>query len=269
MDDLTDVGTASDVVVPETTADSTGPSEGSGFNPAWEPIKEKLGDPAFQLIQDELSKWDSGVNKRFETLNQQFSPYKELGTPEEIQVWKTVIQQLDADPVAVYEQLGKFLEENGRMPTREEVQEVQEDLEEGPRDPRVDQLMQSQQQLMQMIEDQQMAEIQAEADAGVQREVDDLVNSRGYSTEDMREIVSRAFLFSQQNPGKQITLAQAADGFDEMRNRILSTPRPSDSAPTLLPTSGGAPGNSQKRSVGELSREETQDLIASVLSQKS
>jgi hypothetical protein len=67
-------------------SDATGPENNSagGFNPAWEPIKEKLGDAAFQLIQPELSQWDQGVNKRFETISSQYAPYKDLGTPEEL-----------------------------------------------------------------------------------------------------------------------------------------------------------------------------------------
>jgi hypothetical protein len=59
----------------DVSQEATGPDSDSGINPAWEPIREKLGDAHFQLIQDELGKWDQGVNKRFETLNQQFAPY--------------------------------------------------------------------------------------------------------------------------------------------------------------------------------------------------
>ena len=83
----------------------------------------------------------------------------------------------------------------------------------------------------------------------------------------MKEIVNRALALSQQNPNRVVPLSEAADEFDSLRDRILSTPRPGDSAPKLLPTSGGNPGSGQQRSVGELSRNETQDLIASYLTQ--
>lgn len=272
MEDLTEEGTATDVVAPEAITESTGPDDSSaGINPAWEPIKEKLGDAAFQLIQPELSKWDQGVNKRFESLNQQYAPYKELGTPEELTGYKQIIQQMDSNPEAMYEALGNFLQETGRMPTQEEAQDIADELDdetETTMDPRFDELARGQEQIREFLEQQQMAEIQANADAELANEIEDLTNSRGYSKDDMREIVSRAAFLSSQSD-KIVPLSVAADEFDALRERILTTPRPGDSAPRLLPTSGGTANNAQNKSVGELSRNETQDLIAGLLSQGS
>lgn len=269
MDDLTTEGTADVIETPEVSVATTGPEDSSGINPAWEPIKEKLGDAAFQLIQPELAKWDQGVSKRFDTLNQQYAPYKELGTPEELTGYKQIIQQMDSNPEAMYEALGTFLKESGRMPTQEEAQEIADELDdeaEVAKDPRFDELAKGQEQIRQFLEQQQAAEIQAKADAELASEIEELTNSRNYSKDDMREIISRAaFLSSTSN--KIVPLSQAADEFDALRERILTTPRPGDSAPRLLPTSGGTPSNSQNKSMGELSRNETQDLIAAVLAQ--
>lgn len=269
MSDLIEDGTAGEVAVPETAIDSTGPEDNGGVNPAWEPIKEKLGDAAFQLIQPELSKWDQGVNKRFETINQQYAPYKELGSVEELQGYKQIIQQMDSNPESMYEALGNFLNETGRMPTQKEAQDIADELDDEPdyaRDPRVDELAKQQEQIKQFLEQQQDAEIRAQADAELAQEITELTTSRGYSQQDMQEILSRAaFMSSQSN--KIVPLAAAAAEFDSLRERILSTPRPGDSAPRLLPTSGGTPSNSTNKSLGELSRNETQDLIAGFLSQ--
>jgi predicted house-cleaning noncanonical NTP pyrophosphatase (MazG superfamily) len=271
MEDLTTEGTAEDVAVPEIAAETTGPEENGGFNPAWEPIKEKLGDAHFQLIQSELSKWDQGVNKRFETINSQFAPYKDLGTPEEIAGYKQIVQQMEANPEAMYDALGQFLKETGRMPTQEEAQDIADDLDDeaaGTEDPRLAELAKGQEEIRNFLEQQRVAEIQANADAELANEIEELTNARGYSKEDMKEIVSRAAFLSS-NSNKVIPLSQAADEFDALRERILTTPRPGDSAPRLLPTSGGTASNNQTKSMGELSRNETQDLVAAVLAQGS
>jgi hypothetical protein len=252
------------------TEEVTGPDTTGGINPAWEPIKEKLGDAAFQLIQPELSKWDQGVNKRFETINSEYAPYKDLGTPEEIQNYRNIVQQLDENPEAMYEALGNFLKENGRMPTQAEAQEIAEEVDvEGTStatDPRYEELAQSQEAIMQFLEQQQEYELQVQAETELNSEIQDLTNTRGYSQDDMQEILRTAAFLSSQTDDV-VPLSQAADHFDALRERILTTPRPGDLAPRLLPTSGGSPQSQQAKSVGQMSRNETQDLIAAFLSQ--
>lgn len=271
MDNLESDGTAVGSAVTETAVETTGPEDGSGFNAAWEPIKEKLGDAAFQLIQPELSKWDQGVNKRFESIHQQYAPYKDLGSVEELQGYKNIIQQMDSNPEAMYEALGNFLNETGRMPTKEEAQDIADELDdeaEVAKDPRFDELAKGQEEIRKFLEAQQEAEIQAKADSELASEIEELTSSRGYSKEDLREIISRAAFLSS-NSDKIVPLSVAADEFDALKERILTTPRPGDSAPRLLPTSGGSPNGTQNRSVGQLSNKETQDLIAGFLSQSS
>lgn len=252
------------------TTEATGPeSDSSGFNPAWEPIKEKLGDAHFQLIQDELKNWDQGVNKRFETINSQFAPYKELGTPEELSNARNIVQQLDENPEAMYEALGNFLRENGRLPSEKEAQGIAEEVADAESsaevtDPRIDELAKGQEQIKQFLEQQEQLAIQQEAEAELAKEIEDLESSRGYSKDDMQEIIRRAAFLSADSD-KIVPLSVAADEFDSLRERILTTPRPGDSAPRLLPTSGGNPATSQPKSMGSLSRNETQDLIAAFL----
>ena len=251
--------------------ETTGPEENSGINPAWEPIKEKLGDAAFQLIQPELSKWDQGVNKRFETLNEQFAPYKELGTPEELSNYKSIIEQMDSNPEAMYEALGNFLQENGRMPSKAEAQDIADEIDEetdSTYDPRIEEFAQGQEQIRQFLEQQQEYEIQVQAESELEQEISDLESSRGYSKDDMQEIIRTAAFLSSQSD-RIVPLSQAADQFDALRERILTQPRPGDSAPRLLPTSGGNASSVQNKSVGDMSRNETQDLVAAFLSQGS
>jgi hypothetical protein len=256
-------------------SDATGPENNNagGFNPAWEPIKEKLGDAAFQLIQPELSQWDQGVNKRFETISSQYAPYKDLGSPEELANYKQIIEQMDSNPEAIYEALGTFLEENGRMPSKQEAQELADDIDEQDGDnpsydPRIDELAQGQEQIRQFLETQQQMEIQAQAEQELSVEMNTIQKERNYSQEDMSEVIRQAAFLSSQSDNI-VPLSVAADQFDALRERILTTPRPGDSAPRLLPTSGGTPSSAANKSMGQLSRNETQDLVAAFLNESN
>jgi len=270
MEDLTEGTESVETLGGDISAEATGPEDNGGFNPAWEPIKEKLGDAHFQLIQSELSKWDQGVNKRFESINSQYAPYKELGSVEEIAGYKQIIDQMETNPEAMYEALGNFLKETGRMPSEAEAQDIADELDDdeqsGVKDPRIDQLAAQQEEIRSFLEAQQDYEIQQQADAELASEIEELTSSRGYSKDDMREIISRAAFLSQQSD-KIVPLSQAADWFDGLREKILTTPRPGDSAPRLLPTSGGTANNNQSKTMGDLSRNETQDLVAAFLAQ--
>ena len=268
MEDLTEGTAPAEDLGGDFSQEATGPEENSGFNPAWEPIKEKLGDAAFQLIQPELSKWDQGVNKRFETINEQFAPYKELGSPEELSNYRQIVEQMDSNPEAMYEALGTFLQENGRMPSKAEAQDIADEIDEesGPVDPRIDELAKGQEQIRQFLESQQEAEIQAQAESELNQEISDLESQGKYSKDDMQEIIRTAAFLSSQSD-KIVPLSVAAEQFDALRERILTQPRPGDSAPRLLPTSGGNASSLQNKTMGQMSRNETQDLIAAVLSQ--
>lgn len=275
MEDQNVDGTESDVGFDgNQPVETTGPETESvgGFNPAWEPIKEKLGDPAFELIQSELSKWDQGVNKRFETINSEYAPYKDLGSPEELLNYKSIVQQMDENPLAVYEALGNFLKENGQLEEAATVQDATDEftasLNDEEVDPRIAQLEQGQEAIREFLERQQEMEIQAQAEQELSQEIEQIQKERNYSQEDMQEILRQAAFLSSQSDNV-VPLSVAADQFDALRERILTTPRPGDSAPRLLPTSGGTPSSAINKSVGELSRNETQDLIAAFLSESN
>jgi hypothetical protein len=83
----------------------------------------------------------------------------------------------------------------------------------------------------------------------------------------VREVLMRA-AFQLQSSGKATKLSDVAQEYvDKTVNRIRAVPRPGDSAPRLLPTSGGMPGGQQATPLGKLSRSDVQSLIASSLEQ--
>jgi hypothetical protein len=265
---------ASEATITEAT--SSGPEGESGVNPAWAPIREKIGDNLFQLIQPELSKWDKAAEGRISSVNGQLAEYKQLGDIPQIQQAMVLAQRIDADPATVHSVLGEFLQRTGRMPNTQEAQQIveaaaDEDAEEqqAQADPRLDAIAQQQEQMVQYLQNQQFEQEVSRETAALEQELNEL-RQKGYGPEDIQSIYNFTIQIAEQRHrdgnATPVSLAEGAAQFDALRTRILSAPRAGDSAPKLLPTSGGTPNGAQQRSMGQLSRQETQDLIAARLS---
>jgi transposase-like protein len=146
--------------VGETTEQQS--SGDSGGNPAWDSLRSKLDPVSFHSIQDDLKNFDKNAESRISSLNQQLKEYNELGSPEQLQNYATIAQRLDTEPEIIYNALGEFLKQNGRMPeTEAELQDAVDDEEatsengEVPTDPRLAQLEQQQQQMQEFLAQQE------------------------------------------------------------------------------------------------------------------
>lgn len=276
MDDLT--GTDSAEISAEIPTADSGPVDGGtpatdgGGNPAWESLRTKLDPISFKAIEDDLKGWDKNAESRISNLNSQLKTYKDLGEVEQLQSYAALAQQIDAQPEVIYEALGNFLKENGRMPeTEAEMQEAVDDVEEDGqdyRDPRVDELAQQQEQMRQFLAQQEQVRLEQEADKALDSEIGQLQQSfPDFTNDDIQEVLMRAAY--ELSNGKDRPLSEVAQEYIEKTvNRIRAVPRPGDSAPRLLPTSGGVPtANTQGTPLGKMSRGDIQSLIASSLQQ--
>jgi hypothetical protein len=259
--------------VEETTEQQT-PAD-SGGNPAWDSLRSKLDPVSFHNIQEDLKTFDKNAESRISSLNQQLKQYNELGSPEQLQNYAVIAQRLDTEPEVIYNALGEFLKQNGRLPeTAQEMQDAVDEEEatnengETPVDPRLAQLEQQTQQMQEFLAQQEQMRIQQEADTVLGQEIDELKQAHPeFSEEDVREVLMRA-AFQLQSSGKAAKLSEVAQEYvDKTVNRIRAVPRPGDSAPRLLPTSGGMPGGQQAKPLGKLSRDDVQNLIASSIQQ--
>lgn len=250
-------------------------------NPAWEPLRSKLDPISFHAIQDDLKAMDAAANQRITDVNARYEPYKAFAeqgiNPQQIQQALAISQQINERPEDIYQYLGQFLQQTGRMPSQQEVQaasaagEIGEEAEPQV-DPRFDQLSQQQQAIMQFLQEQQRVEAARQAETSLDTETSQLKATHPELTdEDVKEVIRRAAFVAQQNLAqgnhKIPSLEDAYTDFNALRTRILSTPRPGDSAPRLLPTSGGIPSAVGQKTLGQLSRTETQDLLAGLLDQ--
>jgi ATP-dependent Lon protease len=258
--------------VGETTEQQT--SGDSGGNPAWDSLRSKLDPVSFHNIQEDLKSFDKNAESRISSLNQQLKQYNELGSPEQLQNYAMIASRLDTEPEVIYNALGEFLKQNGRLPnTEQELQSAVDEEEatneyESPVDPRLAQLEQQQMQMQEFLAQQEQMRVQQEADYTLEQEINELKQAHPeFSEDDVREVLMRA-AFQLQSSGKTTKLSDVAQEYvDKTVNRIRAVPRPGDSAPRLLPTSGGMPGGQQAKPLGKLSRNDVQSLIASSIEQ--
>lgn len=247
-------------------------------NPAWNVFREKLDPITFRNIQDDLKAMDQSANQRITSLNEQYKPWKQFAdagqTPESIQQAVNIAQSLNEKPEEIYAALGAFLEREGRLPSKQELsQEVDDQKPVGQQqedDPRFQQLAQQNQQMMQFLQGQQQQQITQRAEQAIDAEIKSLRTAHPELTDDdEKEVVRRAALIAQANFAKGIqkapTLEEAHADYAALRTRILTTPRAGDSAPQLLPPSGGVPASGNQRTLGQLSRDETQNLVADLI----
>ena len=84
-----------------------------GINEAWNPLLEKLPAAYHEHVTPVLKEWDKGVQSRFDSLNQKYNPYNEFVDqkidPAVLRVGLSIVQQVQTNPRAFYEDLGKHL----------------------------------------------------------------------------------------------------------------------------------------------------------------
>lgn len=277
----TENGTASEEVAEPVEAESGPEDQSSGGNPAWEPLREKLDPITFRSIEPVLKGWDTDAQTRITSLNDQLKPWKafqEAGvTPERVTQLQTLSERIESEPEAIYEALGEFLKQNGRMPSDKELTEaVEEKVDEAEsetapvQDPRFAQLEEQQAQMMQFLKDQQSEREKQSAEKALDAEIETFKTAHPeYRPSEVKEVLRRA-AFNSQQTGKIVSLEDANSEYAAFRTELLEAQRPGDSAPKLPPLSGGAPTQNQtQRKMSDLSKTEIQDLTANYFAQKN
>lgn len=245
----------------------------TGGNPVYDGIRSKLDPISWKAIEEDLKAMDRSAQERITKQNEAYKPWKQFAdaglTPDQLAFSHQVAQRLDADPVGVYQFLENHLNETGRLPNKQELEQAQATGELGGEqqaDPRIDQIAQQQQQIAEYIATQERQQQVYEAEASLDQEIEALKQTHSdLSPEDVKEVIARAALVAHTS-GKVPTLEEAFAEFDALRNRIRSTPRPGDSAPRLPNPSGGVAGSGQPQvKLADISRADLQKNFADFL----
>lgn len=263
-----------------------------GENPAWDVFKQKLTPEFYELIKPELAKQDRSIQKRFESTKEKYGWVDEL---EKNGVSKDRINQsiaaaelIDKDPLAAYNQLKDFLERSGKLTPTQAQQVAAEAVlgdetlldDDGSADPRITQLQNQIQGLTAQLETRAQQDqaaqaelMQEQANQALRADITQLredFKDRNLSQRDLDEILKTAWFKGNQAMQAGINeipnLHDIAQEYFEWKDEIISAPRAGASAPRLLPTSGANQGSeTSTKPVGELSRNETQALVAQYL----
>lgn len=244
-------------------------------NPFWKEVEDKLGPNNYQLIQPYLSKVDAEYHRGITSANERLKPYQgfidEGLDPETIRKSVNLARQLDASPETVYEHLGEFLRQNGRMPSQQELEQKVDEAsdEEDPRDAQLRQLQEQQSQLQQFIQqsvqNSQKAELDRQADEWLNTEIKQLQDKNGFDEADTKEVV-RIAAFEANKSGKEPDLAAAAQHYLDLQNRIRTTPRAGASAPRVPGAVGGGTPTGGGQDISTMTREQRQAYVAARLS---
>lgn len=249
-----------------------------GDNPVFEPIRQSLG-LQYETIKPELLKIEKNFNDHVTRVNGQYEPWKQFAdqgvTPDQVTQAFAMLQKLNESPEEIYQALGNFLQQEGRLPTTEEIAEA---VDENDGDEYESDEARQIAELRQKLEDMQAlssAEREQAAQQAAQEKADREVEAEysafkdahpDLSDEDWREIQLRHLSYAQMGPEHFKSLEDVGKEYFSLVERIRSAPRPNDTAPRL-PGAGGVAPAPQTRNPAEFSRQESQDALVALLTQ--
>lgn len=271
---------ASPEAPPVSTQQETQTQTPSGGHPAWDPIRQAVGDEVFEKIKGHLSEFDRNAQSRITELNSKYDPWgqfeKQGVNPEVVTRALGIVRGIDENPLQMYQLLENHLRQQGLLQGQGQVdpnQPEDPDAEVDPRDLELQSLREQQEQMLQFLQAQQMQaqqeQINQQADSALDQEIQSFREAHeGLSKEDEGEILreyARRLKAGEYDSSLESIFAER----DAYRTRILSQPRPNDFAPRIPGSGGTAPtaANHQQKEVSEFSREESQALLAERLRQ--
>lgn len=254
-----------------------GDSPATGFNPAWTPLRDAIGEDFFeQFAKPVLMEMDQNAHKRITALNSElkqyegFKPLVEQGVDTEyVQQALQVAQMLEKDPEQLYNFLSEHLGKN------QTVEPELESDEEDP-EPKADIPPEIQEQLDQIRQFQE-EQRQREQEEAFQQEVEALTKeleaemnefiekNPTWTKEDIPELDSIRYQLTKELQEKGInriaTLDEAAkvlqEKYDAYRKRFGTA------APNTLPTNaGGNIDSSSSFDPSKASRKDFENQVA-------
>lgn len=215
--------------------------DSEGGNPSWNEILQVLPTSLHGQVKPALEKWDRGVQQRFEQVQSQYSPYKpfieQKVSPEDIEVALGIARQINENPQGFYDTYRGWLgiEDQGGQGQQPESNDPEFDLgdysqgqQQEQVDPRIAQIEQQQEFINNMFMERQQQEMQAQADAELDSQLNSLKET--YGEYDMEYVLGLAMA--------GVPLEDAVKKFQE---RYGQNRQPDPSLPQVLSPGGGLP----------------------------
>src|SRR4249920_837498 len=208
----------------------------SGGHPAWDEALSQVPVPFHDRLKPVFSKWDQEVQKRIESEQSRYAPYKSFiesrVDPSQIDASLRLAQALQSDPRAVYDYLAEQYGYNkqtsgqGRNATGETVDlgEFADEEQKPVDDPRFNQLERQQQMLMQTMQRQMEQESQREGDVWLAGKQAEITAKYPNLQLDWDYIINKAAVDGQRSRDFDSALAKAADSYVRLLGNMRANP---------------------------------------------
>lgn len=238
-----------------------------GGHPAWQEILNAVPEEYHEALRPTLEKWDSGVQKRFNSLHSQYAPLKDYAEvdPQVIAAGINLINRIEEDPKAVFDLMRETYQFDVGTTVEQGAKPMSELMGTGnfdEQDEYARQIAAQQQQLQELREQQQKLMEQAEA-ARMASELDAYLAHLHQEHGDF------------DNDYVVTLMANGVDGTEAVQryNSLVENirgPQAQQSptappAPNVMGSGGGVPSRSVDPK--SLSNGETKDLVAQLLEQ--
>lgn len=270
---------------PDATAGETPAQQPTGINPAWEPLREAIGDDFFNTHAMPILKgMDESAHSRITSLNTQlkgyepYQPFVDQGvSPDDLQMAMQLRQLVETDPSGFYNMLGQHLGlSQEQQETLEEFGAGQDNAAEVPPHvmARLEQAEQFQQQFMAYAQQQQQEQAQAQLieqeGTKLDQEMSTFLQRNPTFTEDDKPELFRAqyeLTMKLQNQGlnRMATLEEAAAEVTRRASYYNQRFGGGGGAPSPLPTTTGGNIPGQQPDVSKMSKQDFESLIANDL----
>lgn len=229
----------------ESTANESQEQTGN-INPAWQDMLSAVPEEFHSHLVKGLTEWDKGVQKRFETVQQKFSPYKEfaeLNVPAtDISQALQLFQAINTQPKSVYDYLGEQfnfgqVQSQGQQEAEPEDYDLSQEVDI-TKNPQFVEMAEKASRAEQFMQDLQRREQQQQVDMQVQNEANQVLQK--YPNIDMQAVATIA-VGRAKGANEMPNLMQAA----EYLQSLIPQQRVSDSAPPII--TGGNRGIPQSQ----------------------
>lgn len=241
--------------------------QGESYN---HPFLDNIPDEEKPIVGKYIKSWDAGVQRRFMELHQQFDPYKQLGDLETLQKAQQFYDYFQRNPQDVYQRLQVAFSQQQQQ-QNPQLQQNGQGLNGYPEDvapyfqqfdQRFNQFQQFQSQTTQVLEalanyvmQGQQEKVHAQEDAELNRYMGFLKDEFGDFDEE--------YVLSLMHTG--ISGEQAVQRYQQAIQSQVNNMRAPEMGAPVLSGGGGTPPSA--KSVTDLDRHETRNLVANVLAQ--
>ncbi len=259
-----DITQGQDDVTQIDTGTSNEETTDTGGHPAWKEILDQLPDEFHPLITPKLEAWDSGVQTRFQNLQQQYEPFKPFVEqevdPEFIEQSLQLAAAIEQDPERVYKALAEaYGYSQGVADTTEATDDDLDDTDDD--DPVAARLAEHERMLERMAE-----AFMADQDVRAEQESSDVLDEYMEALKDAYpDGFDETYVLTAMANGTdgEVAVQQFQSMITQYGGSVQQSQSSTPAAPPILGSGGGMP--SQQVDPRTLSTADTERVVAEML----